>query len=57
MFDDFPKTRPPLPKEIEDIYTAHYKSNREGRTTASAAAQRLEAWLHRLVAKDVAKSG
>ena len=54
MFDNFPKKRPPLPKEIQDIYSAHYKSNREGRTTASSLAQRMESWLHRLVASDVA---
>jgi hypothetical protein len=54
MFDNFPKTRPPLPKEILAIYAAHYKSNREGRTRASALAQRMESWLHRQVANDVA---
>jgi len=54
MFDNFPKTRPPLPKEIQDIYSAHYKSNREGQTTASSLAQRMESWLHRQVASDVA---
>ena len=56
MFDNFPKIRPPLPKEIEDIYSAHYKSNREGQTTASSLAQRMESWLHRQVASDVASS-
>jgi hypothetical protein len=53
MFDSFPKIRPPLPREIEDIYSAHYKSNREGQTTASSLAQRMESWLHRQVANDV----
>lgn len=53
MFENFPKTRPPLPKEIADIYSTHYKSNREGQTTASSFAQRMESWLHRQVAKDV----
>lgn len=53
MFERFPKTRPPLPKEIEDIYSDHYKANREGQTTASSLAQRMESWLHRQVAKDV----
>lgn len=53
MFDSFPKTRPSLPKEIEEIYSAHYRSNREGRTPASHMAQQLESWLHRQVAKDV----
>ena len=53
MFDNFPKTRPSLPKEIENIYSAHYKSNRAGQTTASSLAQRMESWLHRQVANDV----
>jgi hypothetical protein len=56
MFEKFPKARPPLPKEIQDIYSAHYKSNREGQTTASSLAQRMESWLHKQVAKDVAGS-
>lgn len=52
-FGNFPKMRPPLPKEIENIYSAHYKSNREGQTGASSLAQRMESWLHKQVAKDV----
>ena len=54
MFAKFPKIRPPLPKEIRDIYLAHYKSNREGQTTASSLAHKMESWLHKQVAKDVA---
>jgi hypothetical protein len=54
MFERFPKTRPPLPKEIADIYAVHYKSNREGETPASSLAQRMESWLHKQIAKDVA---
>lgn len=54
MFEKFPKIRPPLPKEITDIYSTHYKSNREGETVASSLAQKMESWLHRQVAKDVA---
>jgi len=53
MFDNFPKIRPPLPREIEEIYSSHYKSNREGETTASSLAQKMESWLHRQVAHDV----
>lgn len=56
MFDDFPKLRPSLPSEIAEIYAAHYKSNREGQTAASSLAQRMESWLHRQVASDVASS-
>lgn len=54
MFDQFPKTRPSLPRQIEDIYSAHYKSNRDGKTTASSLAQRVESWMHKKVAHDVA---
>ena len=53
-FSKFPKTRPPLPREIEEIYSTHYKSNRDGDTTAASMAQRLEAWMHKKVAADVA---
>ena len=56
MFDNFPKQRPPLPKEIQDIYSAHYVSNREGQTTATSLAKKMESWLHRQVASDVSKS-
>ncbi|NEX60885.1 class I SAM-dependent methyltransferase [Noviherbaspirillum galbum] len=54
-FEHFPKTRPPLPREIEEIYSTHYKSNRDGDTTAASMAQRLEAWMHRKVAADIAR--
>ena len=53
MLENFPKVRPALPKEIQDIYSTHYRSNREGQTTASSLAQRMESWLHRQVASDV----
>jgi len=56
MFDRFPKKRPPLPKRIEEIYSAYYKANREGQTTASSLAQRVESWMHKQVAKDLANS-
>ncbi|MCD6115441.1 class I SAM-dependent methyltransferase [bacterium] len=54
MFENFPKLRPLMPKEIKDIYSGLYKSNREGQTTASSLAQKMESWLHRQVASDVA---
>ena len=53
MFEQFPKTRPPLPEAMAEIYTQHYRENREGETPASSVAQRMEAWLHRQVARDV----
>ena len=56
LFGNFPKIRPSLPKEIEDIYSEYYKENREGLTRASSLAQRMESWLHKQVANDVATS-
>src|SRR5262245_59168151 len=53
MFDSFPKTRPRLSKEFQEIYAAHYKSNRRGDTTASSLSQRMDSWLHKRVAQDV----
>lgn len=55
MFKNFPKIRSPLPKEIAEIYVDHYKSNRNGETAVSSLAQRLESWLHKQVASDVAR--
>ncbi len=54
MFEQFPKKRPPLPQQIAEIYSTHYKANREGRTPAASLSQRMEAWLHKQVAKDLA---
>lgn len=57
MFEQFPKKRPPLPKEIEEIYASHYKANREGQTSASSLSQKMEAWLHKQVANDIVSAG
>jgi hypothetical protein len=54
MFEQFPKTRPPLPKRIEEIYSDQYKSNRNGETSAASLAQKVESWMHRKIAADVA---
>ena len=53
MFENFPKTRPPLPEEIERIYATHYASNRKGETAAASLSQRMESWLHHQVSSDV----
>lgn len=53
MFENYPKERIKLPLEFQKIYSEHYKNNREGSTSASSLAQKMEAWLHRKVAKDV----
>lgn len=54
MFSNFPKTRPPLPPRIERIYAEHYKENRDGRSHAASLAQKMEGWMHKKVAHDVA---
>ena len=53
MFENYPKTRVPLPNDYQSIYEQHYKSNRNGDTTASGLAQKMEQWLHKKIAKDV----
>lgn len=50
----FPKDRPALPPKLQAIYVRQYQENRSGETTAASLAQRLEAWMHRQVAADVA---
>jgi hypothetical protein len=53
VFEQYPKTRPPLPDRIASIYTEHYRSNREGETRASSVAQKMESWMHHQIARDV----
>lgn len=52
IFPQFPKIRTSLPKQYAEIYESFYKSNCNGDTTASSAAQRMERWLHKKVALD-----
>lgn len=53
MFENYPKTRTELPEAFRTIYVEQYKKNREGETTASGLAQKMESWLHKKVANDV----
>lgn len=53
MFENFPKKRTELPEKYLAIYNEHYKSNREGNTSASSLSQKMERWLHRKVAADL----
>ncbi len=53
MFENYPKKRPELPIAFQEIYADHYKKNRDGGTRASSLSQRMEAWMHRQVARDV----
>ncbi|NBR29356.1 MAG: class I SAM-dependent methyltransferase [Betaproteobacteria bacterium] len=48
----YPRVRPPLPEALAAIYEDIYRSNREGRTAAASLSQKLEGWLHRMVAQD-----
>ncbi len=57
LLERFPKTRPPLPEKIQEIYARQYKENREGGSRAASASQRLERWMHRQVAADAAGGG
>jgi len=50
----YPKTRPELPEPYRAIYTAHYRTNREGLSPASSLSKKMETWMHRSVAGDVA---
>jgi hypothetical protein len=50
----FPKTRSVLPPKLQEIYTRQYVENRAGGSPASSMSQRLERWLHRQVAADLA---
>jgi len=54
IFPQFPKTRIELPPEFKEIYSAHYEENRKGNSKAAGLAQKLESWMHRKVAADVA---
>lgn len=56
MFEEYPKKRIELPGRFQEIYVEHYKKNREGETSASSLAQKMEAWLHKKVASDVKNS-
>ncbi len=53
MFENYPKIRIDLPEKYKKIYVNQYKENREGESTASGLAQKMEGWLHKKVAADV----
>ncbi len=52
----FPKRRRELPAEYRKIYVEYYRKNREGSTKATFLSKRMEVWLHKKVASDVADS-
>ena len=47
----FPKVRPELNEEYQNIYVKHYMENREGGTKVSRITSILESWGHKNVAK------
>ena len=56
LFNEYPKTRPKLSARLSEIYADYYKKNRTGNTFATSITQRMESWLHKQVAKDIAKA-
>lgn len=48
----FPKLRPAMSEAVQAVYEKQYIENRAGDSTAASAAQRLERWMHRQVARD-----
>jgi predicted SAM-dependent methyltransferase len=55
LLSRFPKQRPHLPDAYRKIYAQHYTRNREGGSAASSLAQKMESWMHRKVADDIAR--
>lgn len=47
----YPKSRPPLPAPHERVYVEHYRFNRAGTSGVPRLSQKLEAWMHRRVAR------
>lgn len=54
ILDKFPKKRIELPEAFQKIYNQHYLSNREGKYKATSLSQKLESWMHKKIAEDVA---
>ena len=53
ILENFPKKRPSISKNIQNIYAHQYKINRGGKTPASFFSQKLESWMHKKVAKAI----
>ncbi|MDR2084204.1 MAG: hypothetical protein LBP67_04340 [Bacteroidales bacterium] len=53
MLKKYPKRRIELPDNYLKIYSEHYKSNREGDTSAASLSKKMESWMHKKVAQDV----
>lgn len=55
ILDNFPKDKPALPKEYQNIFHDHYKNNRNSKDFVGKMAHRLEKWMHIRVAEDTKK--
>ena len=55
MVAGWPKPRPGLPESYRRIYLEHSRANRGGLYRTTSLSQRLEEWMHRRVAADVAQ--
>lgn len=49
----YPKRRPDLPEEHRRVYDEHYLANRNAHYRTTSVSSRMEAWMHRHVAKDL----
>jgi hypothetical protein len=49
----YPRSRPELPEAHRQSYLEHYRANRSGERGVSKVVMKLEAWMHRRVAKGV----
>jgi SAM-dependent methyltransferase len=49
----YPKQRPPLPEAHRRVYERHYLANRNAQYRTTSISQRMEAWMHRRVARDL----
>jgi len=54
ILDKFPKKRIELPETFQKIYNQHYLSNREGKYKTTSLSQKLESWMYKKIAEDVA---
>jgi SAM-dependent methyltransferase len=54
LLSTYPRSRPELPPKQQASYVEHYRSNRAGKQGLSKTVLKLESWMHRRVAQDVA---
>jgi len=46
----YPRTRPPLPRELAERFVEEYRANRNGQHAVNSLVARLESWMHRRIA-------